>query len=92
MPASGLGEALVSGLVNADNYKVRDGRIIDKKISTKKLAVYALKNGGTKEQELEPEQQTRQALTDEQILQLAAHRQKDRSTFRPSPGHRMVLG
>ena len=66
----GLGEALVSGLVNADNYKVRDGQVIAKKISTKKLAVYALADGGTKEQEVEPERQNRQALTDEQILQL----------------------
>lgn len=66
----GLGEALVSGLVNADIYKVRNGKIIDKKISTKKLAIYALKEGGTKEQEIEPERQNRQALTDEQILQL----------------------
>ncbi|AFZ04981.1 Pyruvate, water dikinase [Oscillatoria nigro-viridis PCC 7112] len=66
----GLGEAMVSGLVNADSYKVRNGEIIEKKISTKKLAVYALKDGGTKEQEIEPERQNRQALTDEQILQL----------------------
>src|SRR6478672_7210084 len=66
----GLGEALVSGLVNADNYKVSNGKIIDKKISTKKLAIYALEDGGTKEQEIEPERQNRQALTDEQILQL----------------------
>ncbi|GHO55663.1 phosphoenolpyruvate synthase [Ktedonobacter robiniae] len=66
----GLGEALVSGLVNADSYKVRNGKIIDKKISTKKLAMYALKDGGTKEQEIETERQNRQALTDEQILQL----------------------
>ena len=66
----GLGEALVSGLVNADNYKVCNGKIIDKKISTKKLAIYALKDGGTKEQEIEPEMQNKQALTDEQILQL----------------------
>jgi phosphoenolpyruvate synthase/pyruvate phosphate dikinase len=66
----GLGETLVSGLVNADIYKVRDGKIIDKKISTKKLAIYALKDGGTKEQEIEVEWQNRQALTDEQILQL----------------------
>lgn len=44
--------------------------VIDKKISIKKLASYALKDGGTKEQEIEPEQQNRQALTDEQILQL----------------------
>jgi rifampicin phosphotransferase len=66
----GLGEALVSGLVNADIYKVRNGKVIDKKISTKKLAIYALKDGGTKEQEIEPERQNRQALSDEQILQL----------------------
>jgi pyruvate,water dikinase len=66
----GLGEALVSGLVNADVYKARSGKIIDKKISTKKLAIYALRDGGTREQEIEPERQNRQALTDEQILLL----------------------
>jgi len=66
----GLGEALVSGLVNADVYKVRNGKISAKKISTKKLAVFASQDGGTKEQEIEPERQNRQALTDEQILQL----------------------
>ncbi|GGA85795.1 phosphoenolpyruvate synthase [Puia dinghuensis] len=66
----GLGEALVSGLVNADIYKVCEGKVIDKKISAKKLAIYAAKDGGTKEQEIEPLQQNRQALTDEQILQL----------------------
>ncbi|MEG3858898.1 phosphoenolpyruvate synthase [Microcoleus sp. herbarium12] len=66
----GLGEALVSGLVNADSYKVCNGKAIDKQISTKKLAIYALKDGGTKAQEIEPELQNKQALTDEQILQL----------------------
>src|SRR5687767_8532782 len=66
----GLGEAMVSGLVNADNYKVRDGEIVDKKVSAKKLAIYALDDGGTKAQEIAPEQQNRQALTDEQILHL----------------------
>jgi rifampicin phosphotransferase len=67
----GLGEALVAGLVNADNYKVRNGQVIDKKIAAKKLAIYALKDGGTKEQAIAAEQQARQALTDEQVLQLA---------------------
>ncbi|MBO2535632.1 phosphoenolpyruvate synthase [Rummeliibacillus suwonensis] len=66
----GLGEALVSGLVNADSYKVHNGEIIDKKISTKKIAIDALKEGGTKEQKISPELQNRQALMDEQILQL----------------------
>lgn len=66
----GLGEALVSGLVNADVYKVHNGIVTDKTISTKKLAVYAVKGGGTKEQEIEPEWRNRQVLTDDQILQL----------------------
>lgn len=66
----GLGEALVSGLVNADIYKVRSGIIADKKISTKKLAIYALKDGGTEEKEIEAGHQNVQTLTDEQILQL----------------------
>ncbi len=66
----GLGEAMVSGLVNADNYQVYNGRITDKKISTKKLAIYALKDGGTITQDLSAEAQNRQVLTDEQILQL----------------------
>ncbi|GAB4370813.1 MAG: phosphoenolpyruvate synthase [Elainellaceae cyanobacterium] len=66
----GLGEAIVSGLVNADNYKVQKGMVINKKISTKKLAIYALEDGGTTEQEIEPEQQNQQVLTDDQIVQL----------------------
>jgi phosphoenolpyruvate synthase/pyruvate phosphate dikinase len=66
----GLGEALVSGLVNADVYKVRDGNIIAKKISTKKLAILACQGGGTTRLEIEPERQNRQALTDEQIFEL----------------------
>jgi phosphoenolpyruvate synthase/pyruvate phosphate dikinase len=66
----GLGEAMVSGLVSADNYKVHNGNIIDKRIPAKKLAIYALKDGGTKEQPLEPGMQNKQALTDEQIVQI----------------------
>ncbi|MCR9038273.1 phosphoenolpyruvate synthase [Bacillus sp. L381] len=67
----GLGEALVSGLVSADCYKVRDGQIVDKRIETKKLAIYGRKEGGTETQQIDPEQQKTQTLTDEQILQLA---------------------
>ncbi|MEZ4663939.1 MAG: PEP/pyruvate-binding domain-containing protein [Caldilineaceae bacterium] len=67
----GLGEALVSGLVNADVYKVRDGQIIDKQISTKNLAISALKDGGTQAEAITQERQNQQALTDAQILQLA---------------------
>ena len=66
----GLGEALVSGLVNADSYKVHNSVIVDKKVSAKKIAIHALKQGGTKEQKIKPEMHNSQALTDEQILQL----------------------
>jgi len=66
----GLGEAMVAGLVNADNYKVRNGKITHKKIAAKKLAIYALPDGGTKKQEIEPKQQKQQTLTDKQLLQL----------------------
>ena len=66
----GLGEALVSGLVNADNYKVCEGKIIAKEISTKKVAFFASEETGTKEQEIEPAQQNAQSLTDKKILEL----------------------
>ncbi|MGG2065392.1 phosphoenolpyruvate synthase [Bacillus sp. S14(2024)] len=67
----GLGEALVSGLVSADCYKVQEEKIIDKMIATKKLAIYALKEGGTETQQIDHEQQKTQTLTEQQILQLA---------------------
>jgi rifampicin phosphotransferase len=67
----GLGEALVSGLVNADAYKVRDGAVIDKAVATKQLAIHALPAGGTHEQAIDPEQQTQPVLTDAQVLRLA---------------------
>ncbi|MCM3772475.1 MULTISPECIES: phosphoenolpyruvate synthase [Priestia] len=66
----GLGEAIVSGLVSADCYKVQDGEIIHKKIAAKKLAIYGLKEGGTETKEVHSDLQKTQALTDRQILQL----------------------
>ncbi|WP_163262480.1 phosphoenolpyruvate synthase [Bacillus paranthracis] len=66
----GLGEALVSGLVSADNYKVKEGEIVDKVISTKKVAIYALKEGGTETKQINSAQQKIQTLSEQQILQL----------------------
>ncbi|NRZ80849.1 phosphoenolpyruvate synthase/pyruvate phosphate dikinase [Clostridium beijerinckii] len=77
----GLGEALVSGLVNSDIYKVQENKIINKKISAKKLAIYALKEGGTEEREIEDERQNMQTLTDDQILQLEQMGRKIESYF-----------
>lgn len=67
----GLGEALVSGLVSPDCYKVQEGEIVDKRIGTKKLAIYGLKEGGTETQPIDPNQQKTQTLTEQQILQVA---------------------
>jgi pyruvate,water dikinase len=67
----GLGEALVSGLVNADVYKVRDGEVVARTIAAKQLAILAAPGGGTRQQAIEPERQGQPALTDEQAVQLA---------------------
>ncbi|MDQ1914327.1 phosphoenolpyruvate synthase [Paenibacillus sp. GD4] len=68
----GLGEALVSGLVSADGYKVQGGEIVDKRIASKKLAIYGRREGGTETLQIDPGQQKTQTLSDEQILQLAS--------------------
>jgi phosphoenolpyruvate synthase/pyruvate phosphate dikinase len=67
----GLGEALVSGLVSADCYQVQEGEIVNKRIATKKLAIYGRKGGGTETKQIDPDQQKTQTLTEQQILQLA---------------------
>ena len=66
----GLGEALVSGRVNADVYKVRGGEVVDRAIGTKRLAILASPAGGTRERAIEPERQVQPALTDEQAVRL----------------------
>ena len=66
----GLGEALVSGLVSADCYKVKQDEIVSKMIATKKLAIYARKEGGTETQQIAPDLQKTQTLTEPQILKL----------------------
>src|SRR5262249_25717362 len=67
----GLGEALVSGVVNADVYKVRDGQVVARAIATKQLAFQASASGGIREQTIESERQQRPALTDPQVVRLA---------------------
>src|SRR5580658_2040020 len=68
----GLGEALVSGLVNADVYRVRDGEVVAKTVAAKRLAIHASPAGGTRELAIEPERQEQPALTDAQVVRLAA--------------------
>jgi rifampicin phosphotransferase len=67
----GLGEALVSGRVNPDTFKVRDGVVIAKAVATKQLAIDALPDGGTQERAIDPEQREQPALTDAHVVRLA---------------------
>ncbi|MFC7441291.1 phosphoenolpyruvate synthase [Laceyella putida] len=67
----GLGEALVSGLVSADLYQVCSGKIVKKQVAEKKIAIYALPEGGTITQDVPPDKQKEQALSDEKIVELA---------------------
>ncbi|MFJ6718537.1 rifamycin-inactivating phosphotransferase [Streptomyces sp. NPDC091259] len=66
----GLGEALVSGLVNPDVFKVRDDEVVAESIATKRLAVEALPGGGTEEVAIDPRRQGQPALTNAQVLRL----------------------
>ncbi|WP_405901961.1 phosphoenolpyruvate synthase [Streptomyces sp. NBC_00656] len=66
----GLGEALVSGLVNPDVFKVRDGEVVARTIAAKERAVLALPDGGTKEVAIGVERQEQPALTDAQVVRL----------------------
>lgn len=66
----GLGEALVSGLVNPDVYKVRDGEIFARTIAAKERAVLALPDGGTREVAVDAERQREPAVTDARVLRL----------------------
>ncbi|WP_417629156.1 rifamycin-inactivating phosphotransferase [Nonomuraea insulae] len=66
----GLGEALVSGLVNPDVFTVRDGEVVAKAIAVKKRAIHPLPAGGTREVEIDPRRQEQPALTDAQVVRL----------------------
>ncbi|MGE5287685.1 MAG: rifamycin-inactivating phosphotransferase [Micromonosporaceae bacterium] len=67
----GLGEALVSGLVNPDVFKVRDGEVVAKAVAAKQRAIHVSPAGGTQELAIDPQRQEQPALTDAQVVRLA---------------------
>ena len=69
----GLGEALVSGLVSPDAYKIdkKNYSIIDRQIAEKHIAILPEKDGGTRQENLGDDKRTQRVLTDSQILDLA---------------------
>ena len=67
----GLGEALVSGRVEADAYGVRDGVVVSTSIATKPSHVRAAPGGGTAEVPIPPGRRRERVLTDAQVVRLA---------------------
>lgn len=66
----GLGEALVSGLVNPDVFTVRDGEVVTRAVAAKQRAVVAVSGGGTREVAIDPQRQEQPALTEAQVVRL----------------------
>jgi len=72
----GLGEGIVSGMINPDNYivsgnNVRDLKIKDIKVSNKKIAIVRSGSGENKVVKLSPEKSKEQVLTKGEILEIA---------------------
>jgi rifampicin phosphotransferase len=69
----GLGEALVSGLVSADLYKLdkRTNEIVERKIAKKTLAIWPTPEGGTRQEAISGDRQTAPSLADRQAKELA---------------------
>jgi rifampicin phosphotransferase len=66
----GLGEALVSGVVNGDVYTVRDDQVVAKTVGAKQHAVHARPGGGTLERTVEAERRRQPVLSDAQVVRL----------------------
>lgn len=68
----GLGEALVSGTVNADVYTIRSDGRIEASLTTKTVATTPSPGGGTRQITVEADRQEAPALTEEQIGSLVS--------------------
>ena len=69
--AWGLGEAVVAGLVTPDRFRIaRDGRVLERCVGTKDLAIRATDDGGTCEVEVEPSLVNVACLDDAQLARL----------------------
>ena len=69
----GLGEAVVAGLVIPDDYRVgRGGEVLERKAGRKSIAVRALPNGGTFEEQVPDDRASALCLGDAELAELAA--------------------
>jgi pyruvate,water dikinase len=68
----GLGEAVVAGLVVPDHFRLdRDGRVLERKIGRKRVAIRSLPNGGTFEEQVLSPQVNELCLDEVQLAALA---------------------
>ena len=67
----GLGEALVSGLVTPDSYKVRGDEILERTVASKELVIEGLPGGGIRHLAIDPAVRRQPALSDAQVVELA---------------------
>jgi pyruvate,water dikinase len=68
----GLGEAVVGGLVIPDRFRLsEDGRVLERSLGEKHLAVVAAKEGGTEQVAVPKELQTKLCLTEAQLALLS---------------------
>ncbi|HMK45515.1 MAG TPA: phosphoenolpyruvate synthase [Methanocella sp.] len=70
--AWGLGESVVSGSVSPDNYEVRRGKLVKKKIATKQIMIIRdPKTRKTKRIDVSEDRKNAQVLTEDEINRLA---------------------
>jgi Pyruvate phosphate dikinase, AMP/ATP-binding domain/Cyclic nucleotide-binding domain len=68
----GLGEAVVAGLVIPDHFRLdRSGRVLERKVGRKRIAIRSLPSGGTFEQQVPTDQVNQLCLDDIQLAALA---------------------
>ena len=80
----GLGEAVVAGLVIPDHCRLdRAGQVLERKAGRKDLAIRALPDGGTFEEEVPLERAERLCLDDDQLQQLCRLASKCEEIYGP---------
>ncbi|MFB9768735.1 phosphoenolpyruvate synthase [Lactiplantibacillus modestisalitolerans] len=74
----GLGEYIVLGKVTPDHFVIdKDSlKIVEKNVIKQPIQLKRLADGGTEEQPVPAEQQGKQVLTDEQVIELAGYAKK----------------
>ncbi|MFD5629074.1 rifamycin-inactivating phosphotransferase [Streptomyces sp. NPDC127072] len=78
----GLGEALVSGLVDPDVFKVRDDEVVARSTAAERRAVHTPPAGGIREVAIDARRQERAALTDAQAVRLVRLGRRIEARFR----------